>query len=81
MRTTDNLQEGMELCLCPSCASTFYDIPSYRIVRKNPYQIEKDVCTYCGFRLGYDFLISKRANVQKPMRRRIRTLESEAENE
>lgn len=71
----------MELCLCRACASAFYNIPSYRIVRKDPYQTEKEVCTYCGIRLGYDFLVSTKANVQKGVRHRIRTLESEAENE
>ena len=77
----EKTNKEMELCLCPACASAFYDIPSYRIIRKDPYQVEKETCTYCGSRQGYDFLISKRSNVQKSVRRRIRTLESEAENE
>ena len=71
----------MEICLCSACASAFYDIPTYRIKRKYPYQTEKDLCTYCNSRFGYDFLISKRANVQKPRKHVIRTLESGAENE
>lgn len=50
-------------------------------MRKNPYQVNKDLCTYCNSRFGYDFLISKRANVQKPRKHVIRTLESGAENE
>lgn len=77
----ENNHKEMEICLCPSCASSFYDIPSYKIRRKDPYQVDKELCTYCSIRLGYDFLISKRANVQKPKKHVIRTLESEAENE
>ena len=77
----DSNHKEMEICLCPSCASAFYDIPSYKIIRKDPYQVERDLCTYCSRRLGYDYLISKRANVQKPRKHVIRTLESGAENE
>ena len=76
-----NKQEEMELCLCTVCASAFYSIPSYRIVRKDFDQKVKDVCTYCNCRLGYDFLISKRPNVRKGARPEIRTLESETGNE
>lgn len=77
----DSNSKEMEICLCPSCASAFYNIPSYKIIRKDPYQVERDLCTYCSRRLGYDYLISKRANVQKPRKHVIRTLESGAENE
>ena len=79
--TMKNNVEEMELCLCSRCASAFYDIPSYKIIRKDPYQIHKDLCTYCNSRLGFDFLICKRTNVQMPAKRKIRTLEKEAENE
>lgn len=77
----DSNCKEIEICLCPICASAFYDIPSYKIMRKDPYQVNKDLCTYCNSRFGYDFLISKRANVQKPRKHVIRTLESGAENE
>lgn len=77
----EKTNKDMEICLCPSCASTFYDIPSYKIIRKDPYQVDKELCTYCNSRLGYDFLISKRANVQIPRKHVIRTLESGAKNE
>ena len=77
----DNSYKEMEICLCSKCARAFYDIPSYKIMRKDPYQANKDLCTYCNSRFGYDFLISKRANVQKPGKHVIRTLESGVENE
>ncbi len=79
MTAKDNSQ--MELCLCATCANSFYSIPTYRIVRKDPYQVDKEPCTYCGIRLGYDFLISKKSNVQKSGKQQIRTLERRAENE
>ena len=79
MTAKDNSQ--MELSLCAACANGFYSIPTYRIMRKDPYQVDKEPCTYCGIRLGYDFLISQKSNVQKREKRRIRTLERRAENE
>ena len=77
----DSKSKGMEICLCPSCASAFYNIPSYRIVRKDPYQTNKDFCTYCSSRLGYDFLVFRKSNVQIERSGRVGTLEQEAENE
>ena len=74
-------QEEMELCLCPSCAGALYSIPGYRIIRKDPYQIIKESCTYCSSRMGYDFLVSRRSSMRKRRAQPIRTLESEAENE
>lgn len=79
--TMDKYVEEMELCLCQRCASAFYDIPSYKIMRKDPYQINKDLCTYCNSRLGFDFLICKRTNVQMSAKHKIRTLERRTENE
>lgn len=72
---------GLELCLCSTCASAFYAIPTNKVVRKDPYQACRDICTYCNSRLGYDFLIFKRAKVQKPNKHQIRTLVKEPGNE
>ena len=77
----DKNRERMELCLCQKCASAFYAIPTNKVIRKDPYQTDRDLCTFCNSRLGYDFLIFKKRNVQKPVKHRIRTLEREAENE
>lgn len=50
--------EPMELCLCPACASEYYDDKSCSIHRKNSFQTEKDVCTKCD-RMGYDFIVKR----------------------
>ena len=75
------VQRSMELCLCSKCANAFYNIPSYRVLRKDPYQTERELCTYCSSNYGYDYLILERSNVQKPIKHRIRTLERRIENE
>ena len=67
-----NTLQEMELCLCSFCAHTFYDMAEYRIVRKDPYQTEKEPCTYCSIRLGYDFVITRKSSVRNDENVRIR---------
>ncbi len=74
-----SIQE-MELCLCASCAGTFYDMPEYRIVRKNPYQVEKEPCTYCSCRLGYDFIITRKSSMRNDENVRNRMMERRRQN-
>ncbi len=50
------------LCLCPTCANQFYDSPDYFISRLAPEQIEKDTCTYCHMRQGFDYKIFKKTD-------------------
>ena len=49
--------DEMFLCLCPTCASQFYNSPDHIIRRVNPLQVEKEYCTYCDVRKGYDYRI------------------------
>lgn len=53
------------MCLCFRCASTFYNIPGYHVKRHDYYQVEKDVCTFCNSRTGYDYEITRKSNVRK----------------
>ena len=59
-------REPMEMCLCASCDNTYFNDPNCRIYRKNPYQVEKDQCTYCNSRYGFDFIIKRFAQPTKP---------------
>ena len=44
--------------LCPSCAKSFYNSIENEFIRRvDPYQAEKEVCSYCGLRLGWDYII------------------------
>ena len=45
------------LCLCPACADNFYGTGAYSLRRIDPQQSEKDTCTYCNSRKGYDYEI------------------------
>jgi mRNA interferase MazF len=45
------------LCLCPSCAKQYCNVPGYIVRRVDSLQQKTGVCTYCGDRKGYDYWI------------------------
>jgi mRNA interferase MazF len=53
-------KKEMILCLCPTCASQFYNSPDHILRRVNPLQTEKEDCTYCNVRKGVDYRIIKK---------------------
>ena len=71
----------MELCLCANCASTYYNMPDRRIVRVDMLQMDKDVCTICGYRRGYDFYVWPASNVRKKKNVQIHTFAKGDRNE
>ena len=78
MKTENNYKRiphvgDIELCLCGRCASTYYGMNDHGIARVDINQIEKDVCTLCGYRLGYDYYVWPKSNVEKTASARIRT--------
>lgn len=52
--------DELMLCLCPTCASQFYNSPEHIIRRVNPLQTDKEDCTYCNVRKGVDYRIIKK---------------------
>ena len=46
--------------LCPTCLNNFFETHNYIIRRIDKFQTEKDTCTYCQQRLGYDYRIIDR---------------------
>ena len=57
----EEMPENLIMCLCPTCANNFFGTGSYYLRRVNTSSSEKDVCTYCGQRRGFDYEV-----VQKP---------------
>lgn len=45
----------LQLCLCRTCADNFYSTGAYILQRTDKGQTEKDVCTYCNQRMGFDY--------------------------
>ena len=62
---TRKLGNYIELSLCPVCASQFYQTNEHIIRRSNPFKMKKEVCTYCGFRYGWDFQVIPKQNTMK----------------
>lgn len=47
----------MMLCLCVVCAGQFYNMRDHYIKRTDYYQENKDECSMCSVRRGYDYLV------------------------
>ena len=60
----EEVPKNLIMCLCPACANNFYGTGSYYLRRVNPKQEQRDICTYCGQHIGYDYEV-----VKKPARR------------
>lgn len=52
--------KNLIMCLCPACANNFYGTGSYYLRRVHPGRAEKDICTYCGQRPGFDYEVVKK---------------------
>ena len=52
--------KNLLMCLCPACANNFYGTGSYYLRRVHPGRVEKDICTYCGQRPGFDYEVVKK---------------------
>lgn len=73
---TENLTNNrskMELCLCPICASSFYNMKDRVIRRVNPMQTEKEPCIMCNYRTGYDYYIFTAPKPQKRRKHNVQT--------
>lgn len=63
------------ITLCCSCASQFYYTNRYRMRRADRNQINKEECTYCGCRTGYDYLLYPKRIQRNRIRHIRRTFE------
>lgn len=50
----------LTLCLCSTCANNFYSTGAFVLKRVNPNATEKENCTYCGQRRGYDYILERK---------------------
>lgn len=56
----EEVPENLIMCLCPACANNFYGLGFYFLRRISRAQPEKDICTYCGQRPGFDYEVVQR---------------------
>lgn len=63
----ESIPKKLILCLCSACADNFYGSGAYSLRRIDPQQTEKDTCTYCNQRTGYDYEIIPKTDRRLPM--------------
>lgn len=74
----EEVPENLIICLCPACANNFYGTGSYYLRRVHPERVEKDICTYCGQRPGFDYeVIKRKQEAENDHRQRISAYVSE----
>ena len=56
----DPKPKTMTLCLCHTCVENFFCTGAYYLKRVNPYKTEKETCTYCNQRRGFDYFVGKK---------------------
>ena len=53
----ESIPNKLIICLCRTCAENLYGSGAFVLRRVNPEQTEKDTCTYCNSRKGFDYEI------------------------
>lgn len=53
-------KHSLTMCLCSTCAENFRSTGAYSLQRVNTKQAEKDTCTYCNQRMGFDYEVIRR---------------------
>ena len=51
---------SLVMSLCSTCAENFRNTGAYFLRRVDPAQTEKDICTYCNRRRGFDYSVMRR---------------------
>lgn len=54
------LPGALTMCLCSICADNFRSTGAYFLRRVDPGQIQKEKCTYCNQRRGFDYIVEKK---------------------
>lgn len=54
--------DKIELTLCRSCASIYYNMSDRYIKRKDYEQTIKECCDICRVHMGFDYVISNKLN-------------------
>ena len=51
---------AMVMSLCGSCVRNFRNAGAWFLCRVDPGQMQKETCTYCGQRSGFDYFVMKK---------------------
>ena len=56
----EKMPKNLIVCLCPVCANNFYGTGSYYLHRIHPEGEKKKLCSYCGQRPGFNYVVKRR---------------------
>lgn len=56
----NKIHDALIMSLCPVCEQHFRDTGSFHVYHLDPAQTEKETCTYCNKRRGFDCVIIRR---------------------
>lgn len=59
MKDNNKNNEFLFMTLCPVCSQQFQNTPDLILSRANPYQEIMEPCTYCNYRMGYDYIVKR----------------------
>lgn len=57
-----HIPDALIMSLCSVCADNFRNTGAYFLRRVNPGQIQKEKCTYCDQRRGFDYIVVKKGS-------------------
>lgn len=55
-----HIPDALVMSLCSICADNFCNTGAYFLCRLDPGQIQREVCTYCNQRRGFDYVVVKK---------------------
>lgn len=57
-----HIPDALIMSLCSVCADNFRNTGAYILRRVDPGQIQKEKCTYCDQRRGFDYIVVKKGS-------------------
>lgn len=57
-----HIPDALIMSLCSVCADNFRNTGAYILRRVDPGQIQKEKCTYCDQRRGFDYIVMKKGS-------------------
>lgn len=57
-----HIPDALIMSLCSVCADNFRNTGAYFLRRVDPGQIQKEKCTYCDQRRGFDYIVVKKGS-------------------
>lgn len=54
----DKWGDPAQMTLCGRCLDSYWRTNAFYIRRADPSQFSKEICTFCGMRMGFDYFLT-----------------------